>query len=772
MRRRLVCGAATSVLAIVLQSTPVAAVAGDSGEIEAVVVTAQKRAEVLTKVPISAMAIDRTALARQGVQGVADIARLAPGVTLQGSDDVGNVNVAIRGIISTVGAATTGVYIDDVPVQVRQNSAVWSNPYPKVFDLDRVEVLRGPQGTLFGGGSEGGALRFITPEASLTKASGFARAELATTVGGGLSWEVGGAYGGPIIEDKLGFRASAWRREDGGYADRIDPATGAKLGDNVNSSDSTALRLGLKIAPTSRLVFTPAIYYQDVEDKDKGLFWESAGTYAIASKIPQPTRDHFVLATTGAEYDFKTFTVKSISSYLYRTVRSEYDSTSYELSNLMPDSGISLPIDPNYLVVAHYRSTQQSYSQEFRATSETGPDARLSWVGGLFYQHTRSGYDPKYQDNNFNELANYLSIYDGQGPGDSLSYFGEAPIDGIYTYVDHFVSEESDLAAFGDATVVIAPGLKASAGVRVSRSSFSYRDTADGPWGPGVLSSQSGSQSETPVTPRFNLSYDISPRQMAYVSVAKGYRIGGANQPVPSSSCAEDLGALGLTSAPSAYNSDSLWSYEAGLKGRFFGNAVMLESSLYWIDWSRIQQSINLVKCGYNYIGNLGEAVSRGFDVQAEWAVTPHLVLSGTAGLTDAHFTKTLEQDGQLLAKKGDSLATPAWTATAAAEYRFTPWSGANGYSRLDYQFASAYDRSGSADVFGSDPLLRKAPAVHDLSMRLGVRFKGWDTAIYANNLLDAHTSLFRYRDNVSSYGFRDERLRPLTVGVSTQYTY
>jgi iron complex outermembrane receptor protein len=160
----------------------------------------------------------------QGVRQMDDLARLTPDLQFthtSGAAGNNSSNIAIRGVFSDVGAATTGIYIDDTPIQMR-NVGYWNaNAFPQIFDLERVEVLRGPQGTLFGAGAEGGAVRFITPEPGLKKYSGYARTELAGTVSGDPSYEAGGAVGGPIVEDKLGFRVSAWGRTDGGYIDRV-----------------------------------------------------------------------------------------------------------------------------------------------------------------------------------------------------------------------------------------------------------------------------------------------------------------------------------------------------------------------------------------------------------------------------------------------------------------------------------------------------------------------------------------------------------------------
>src|SRR6201994_404228 len=185
-----------------------------------VVVTSQRREENLSKVPISVTAMTQADIDTKGIKDISDIARFTPGITV---DNSGTNNISIRGISSSGGAGTTGIYIDDTPIQMRALAFNPDEALPKAFDIDRVEVLRGPQGTLFGSGSEGGTVRYITTQPSLTKTSFYSRDEISFTQGGSASYEAGIAAGGPLIDGKLGVRATVWYRRDGGWIDRVDP---------------------------------------------------------------------------------------------------------------------------------------------------------------------------------------------------------------------------------------------------------------------------------------------------------------------------------------------------------------------------------------------------------------------------------------------------------------------------------------------------------------------------------------------------------------------
>src|SRR5262245_30715068 len=227
--------------------------------LEEVVVTARKREEPAKSVPISVAVWTQEAMEVSGIKSMTEIAALTPGVELDVNTGIGDwfTNIIIRGVAGTHGA-TTGIFLDDTRVPTVRGDT-YLRSFPFVFDLGRVEVLRGPQGTLLGEGTEGGAVRFITNQPSVDTFTGLAPTGFSTTKDGEPSYEAGAAAGGPLIPDVLGFRASGWYRSDGGYVDRVDPHTGAIVDPNANRSTIQTARGALLWAPTDSLHVTPSI---------------------------------------------------------------------------------------------------------------------------------------------------------------------------------------------------------------------------------------------------------------------------------------------------------------------------------------------------------------------------------------------------------------------------------------------------------------------------------------------------------------------------------
>jgi outer membrane receptor protein involved in Fe transport len=254
------------------------------GVLDEVVVTATRQSDTVSRVPLSVTAVTQRSLEQQGIKTVQDLSRTIPAVTFRRSGNDNVPNVAIRGISGQLGASTTGVYLDDTPLQKRGTIGVVTgggSPFPILYDLERVEVLKGPQGTLFGASSEGGTIRFITPSPSLNVYTGNARTEVSTTKGGAISYEGGAAIGGPLIENKLGFRLSVFARQIGGYIDHVSYYDGHEFDKNTNGGEQRAVRFAATWAPTPKMKITPAYYYSYDHSDDLDTFWQDVPQYTV-----------------------------------------------------------------------------------------------------------------------------------------------------------------------------------------------------------------------------------------------------------------------------------------------------------------------------------------------------------------------------------------------------------------------------------------------------------------------------------------------------------
>jgi iron complex outermembrane receptor protein len=805
-----------------------------SGGLEEIVVTATRREERLQDVPISVLAFSREKLDQQGLKNIDDLARLAPGLTFQrnGFSSSGNYNdegsdISIRGIDSTAGTGTTGIYIDDSPIQTRHIGFGSINAFPAVFDLDRIEVLRGPQGTLFGAGAEGGVVRFISPDPDLNKPTGYARVDFANTDGGTNSYEGGGAFGAPIIDDVLAFRASVSYRRDGGWIDKVGytlspgntpyplpPPTpvynGVTTESNANSWETTTARLALKWKVTDALEITPSIYYQHLLISDTAAYWmalsnASANIYRNGNAGSNPSSDPFTLSAIRVKWDLGFASLFSNTSYYDRNQRATSDYTQYlratwnsfgELPNTFPPAGAN-----GY---ATFKDTQRNFYEEIRLASND-TNARLLWSGGLFYSRlSENGPENIIDPTLYNEV---FSFYGPNPPVPVCTTTLPCPGGLIFQGpVDHVVDKQ--IAVFGELTFKFTDTLKATAGLRVSKIDFTGSVAETGPFLGDTIITES-SATEHPVTPKAVLTWQPDHDNMVYASAAKGFRPGGVNVGVSYVLCGPNLSALGLSQVPGQFSSDNLWSYEIGTKNVFLEHTLEINASLYYISWNNIQQNVYLSACGEQFTANLGKAKSEGGDITVLYKPVPALTFEMSAAYSDAKLTKSscagslvfdaasdaCEAAGQTparpIATNGDALLGAPWSFTGSVEYQLPEWNSRKPYVRLDYQHSTAQTsrvpiQDGNNAII--DTTLPGLPIVNNLSARAGMRFNGFDLSVYGNNLTNAHPLMFEARDiypypgapgtGTSQNGPTTDTLyfgrgvRPRTIGLTATYRY
>jgi iron complex outermembrane receptor protein len=750
-----------------------------------VVVTAQKRPEDIMRVPISVAVLDNASFDEFNIRDLADVANRTPGVDYQVT---GPKNLlSIRGIYSGGGAATSAVYIDDTPIQVRVGIVgLIGATLPAVFDLDRVEVLRGPQGALFGSGAEGGAIRFITPEPSLKAYSGYSRADVGYTENGALSYEAGAAYGGPIVDDELGFRVSAWHRRDGGYVDHISAIPGGYIYGDSNWQDSDVVRAALNFAPVSSLHLTPSLYYQHLYFHDSSGFepasgpgyndaftsqWAvlnptysnvSAGEFINAQLQHTPATDTFYVPSLRALLDLPGMELISNTGYLYRTSTSNEDFTTATPGGF----GLPWPTVPEAADHNIINTWQNVLTEDLRLQS-AGTGQRLEWTIGFWFDNSRErNYNP--------EIAPYFpTLFPGSVllPG-NLSYLGDERAD------------DKQYAGYGQLTYHLTRQWSVVAGVRYAHDSDNYSISQNGPFN-GGYSFVSGEQSETVTDPKFGINYQPDDNNLIYVSAAKGDRVGGVNAPFPlTPGCRLLLGQIGLSAFPGTFSGDSLWSYELGAKNRLFGGHLVTQASAFYINWSNVQQAVSLPpnQCPETFTGNLGKARSEGFDL--ELAADVGAVELGLAvGYTSAKNTQTLAvttttppitttqfvSDGQQI----NPYSVP-WTVVPYARYSF--WvNGSKGYLQLDDEFHSRNDGLFAQRIMGNiayDPNFLPNSSTNVLNVHLGMEWSGWDTSIYVLNATNTHPLLYSQALELGQFLGPTWTVRPLTFGTRAVYRW
>lgn len=734
-----------------------------------IVVTATRRSEALSKVPVSISAFNQQSLDQRGIRTIEDLARQTPGLNIGlSSGSVGGQRAAIRGIDSTAGAATTATYIDDTPVQSRNSALNYSlSTFPRVFDLDRVEVLRGPQGTLFGASSMGGAIRFITPSPSLDSLSVYARSSVSTIDGGGVSGEIGAAVGAPIVEDKVGFRVSGWYQHEAGWVDRTSYQNSASSGKNVNSSNTEVVHGALTLKPAEWLTITPSVYYQNQKIADTSFFWESlsdphAGVYKSGSSIPQPSHDRFVLPSLKVGIDAGSVMITSVTSHYRRDVNEIRDQTQ---TNDLTTFGVKylFPVVNGYKEVIdtwYSRTHQRDWVQELRFQNNSS-NSRFNWIAGIYYSHSNLYSDP---DLNSAYLNDFTQQYFGKTVA---QYFGTGLVDGLYRYTGRERTIEKQIAGYVNVDWHIVKGFTLTAGGRYSRNTLDFNITEKSPTYVGGVSTNNGRIKEKPFTPKVSLSYEPSDRTLLYATYARGFRTGGVNKTVPLPACQSDLTALGFSAQPKDYSSDTTDSYEVGAKGRLFGNVLRVEASGFQINWNNIQQQIRLT-CAYPIVLNTGKARSRGFDLNIVLHPARGFEFGAAVGYDKAIYLQTIQTGAKATVFAGQKLPIAPWTVNSFAEYHFSV-ADHDSFVRIQDNFTGRNKGPfpyQNPITTAYDPAIRPSEAINQVDLRAGIKLGKLTWEVFSQNLFNDHPILDRAALFAGS-PFRTERtIRPRTIGA------
>ena len=796
--RRTAVYAATSAIALLLAPGPALAQVAPAADAPApdtagseIIVTAQKRSEDIRTVPISLSVLSGNALNDQKIASYDDLSRAIPGVafnTVAGEE--GRTNIVIRGVSSTSGASTVGLYLDDVSITV-PNFYRDGSIEVRLPDFERVEVLRGPQGTLYGDSSEGGTIRYITSPASADKFGATLTGDLSATEHGGANTATTATINLPVIADKLSIRASVNYQTDSGWIDHYSQS-GALQQLGVNSAHSLTAHVSATYTPDSTLTITPAFFYQHAVNDDNAAFYPALGLWQQNKEVAEPSQDTFALGSLTIRKTMGFADLTSVSGYYRRIAARQEDgtyfnSTAFALFFLDPIYPQYQPqndgIIANLPSVVHIRTQYEQFSQELRMSSnDTSAGASwLKWVAGAYYA-TQKVHNTDYQtiggvnsvfqsiygttmENSLVETAYGNPNYGQAGGGPAITLFpGDIDESDDRTY------RQQQFAVFGQASIAFAKGWKLDLGARYSAAHEDYISVETGFYQIGNLGYQtSGQPASAPYLqdatshaflPKGTLYHDLAPTSSVYASVAKGYRLGGPTGPIvfgPTSVCNGDFQAIGQTSQPTRFEGDSLWTYEVGSKNEFMGHRIRVNASGYLTNWKNIQQQIYLPTCGYYFTSNVGDARIWGAEADISVKVMNGFSLSGTASANNA---KIIRSNNPIDVAVGQHLIdVPGFTASAGLNYMHQVTATAALVGLVNY----AYTGHSYGSYLLTDTNYYN-PGYSVVNASLGLRFGPHQISIYVKNLLDDKTIIQRPQINTVTEGYT---VHPRTIGLS-----
>jgi len=740
-----------------------------AAELEEIVVTATKRESGLQEIPMSISAISGDSLERSGIVNFTDIATSVPSVSFR-SAGPGRTKLNIRGISAATGVApTVSFYLDEMPIQTISSGSTTSFAQtiidPKMFDLERVEVLRGPQGTLYGSSSMGGTIRLITRQPVIGEFESSIGTDISSTTGGGTNFRLNGMVNAPL-SDSVALRVVASYTDNDGYFDRVSSGTGtAPAGDvfatDVNTEETISVRAALRWQINENAYLQPSVFTQTTEMDGKPNF-DGPITDSVQFApydTAEPFDDEFTMYNLVYVHDFEAMSLLVSFSKIDREFRNLEDIT---------DVG-ALFGDPNPLLGSAFSNEFVELDDEtieVRLTSSS--DSDWQWLVGYYRKDAvaDAGYrmDEGWDALFMNGLANTQKL-----------------------------QEYEEDAFFGELTYHLNDSFSITAGLRSLDYDFHSKEEN---WG-GVFTSDSDRSganvrdevlSDSDTNEKLTVTYRFGDNNQVYVSGSNGSRPGGINRVIPRSddplepigfACNQDLIALGIDD-PGAYIGDEVTSTEFGWK-LMFKDSVRLNGAVYNVKWDDIQQLVlTSGTCGNNFTGNIGEAKSTGLELELTAAISDNLTLSAGLGYVDAQFEETvLSPDGVVIVERGDLLAdVPEITFNVALDYTI-PASRGEYYvlGNLNYVDETLEvpgqpddDLTGNGIDSGN---VRSDYTVVDL--RAGyISESGWDLSLYVDNATDEE-AVYGYNDAIA-FAFPGSdptvRNRPRTVGVSLLYNF
>ncbi|WP_337187397.1 TonB-dependent receptor [Phenylobacterium sp.] len=723
-------------------------------EIGEIVVTANRRAESVQDVPLAITAVTGETAREQGITDYESLVRTVPGVIATG--EAGFDKLTMRGIQTSQTTSGNGsqksvsIYVDDLPVTTF--SVVTADVTP--FDIERIEVLRGPQGTLFGSGSLAGAVRYITNKPDSGGYDAALSLEGAVSRNKSYRRRLNGMLNLPLAEDRLAARAAGYYRNDDGYVENV--GTGQK---NSNTHEAWGVRGALLWRPTDSFSATLAGSYNRAVAGDGALYDPALGVNKSKSDVPfESTIDLKTLnLTVDADLGFADLTSSS-------TVAQSPNDWTLALPAIVPG------------IPYHIRSVAETktVTQEVRLVSK--PSERLDWVLGAFY--LRQDTDDQtvlYFSTPFVSALNITGLPTNLAPGSADSN-------------DVGKRENRELAAFGEANYQLTQHLKVTVGARVTNQKYTAITTGGFTAPTSFLAIFTGGNRDIPlvprptgafttghvvkVTPKFSVTYQPNGDQTYYLTAAKGFRRGQPNGLESLNGGRSVVDPTDPAIVPPFAVGDELWNYEAGMKALWFDNRLKTNLAFYYVDWRNMQVPLIRTSDQHPYAGNIGRARSIGVEGELEARPTKNLDLGLNFTFQDAKITSITDQEALISgAELGSKLSSPARALSGYAKYT---WSLAESdlYLRLDAQYVGAYPNAfpNTAGTRRLSPTFASIPAYAKADLSAGWTKDRFGAVFYVENLFDTDDVIFINPANFTANRYKT--LRPRTVGVRLSWEH
>ncbi len=693
---------------------------------EEIIVTATKREQAIQDIPLSVTAIGAETLQTTGANEFADYATSVPNLSFgfAGEGRQTSRNFQLRGIF---GADTSALYIGETAVPVTMD--------PRVIDLSRVEVLRGPQGSLFGARSMGGLVRLVPQAPEIGDFGGSAHVSYGQVEEGGDDTAFDLTLNIPL-GPQAALRITGYTLEDAGFIDRmIDPdasniarpllasipfTNGDEfIVEDINQDTTTGVQVAMQIEPTERITITPRVMYQITESNGPAFVDNSVENLLKIRQydVEETGEDEWFLASLEARVRVDNGEWVSATSYFNRSTLDVEDSTLFMGTRVggRVRSGVATP------AITSEIGDDERFTQELRFVSEF--DGNMQLIAGLFYQDIalEGGFPPQSIVPAGSQLINVFGS--GIVAGDSffsLATETDQTEMGLFGEVEFSLSPELTLIAGGRFFNVETEQTRDDGGVLFSKLGPIFSGAPPGFDPPRFTSTQE----ESGFNPRVALTWEPNDDFTLYGNVARGFRPGRVN--ATAGACA----ALGVT-VPNEVSSDSLWNYEAGAKFSLFGGRARVNSAAYFIQWDdRQTQTVNCGGLGFGAFENVGSAESSGAELEITADLFEGLSLTAGIGYTNAEVTDTGGVSGVAV---GDPLANvPEVNGALALDYERSLSAGLDFYARTDYRFVG--------ESVSAQKSIRPDYALTNL--RIGIRSETWDLSLFGQNLGDERANL------------------------------